>query len=306
MNRAWIALPVALIVGACASVNKPAELTQAEQVYQELAAGAAAQRVEADLLRARQAIDTAQLAVAEKFNQTYVDAAAHIALRRAQIAQANYERITAREAADSLNTARLERLVATGQQQRDSLARAQQASQEEISALRQRTDSLRRVAEEANARLNDALGQLRTLVAEITNIRETTRGLVISLSDILFDVNRATLKAGAEANVQRIAGVLQQYPDYNISVEGHTDATGSDSYNQDLSQRRAASVRQALIAGGVPEARITSKGLGESQPVATNDTPAGRQQNRRVEVIVLGAGSVANPEGTAVPDSVPR
>ncbi|HEX2779351.1 MAG TPA: OmpA family protein [Gemmatimonadaceae bacterium] len=172
-------------------------------------------------------------------------------------------------------------------------------------------DVVRRAAEEANAKLNDALTQLRSLVAEITNIRETSRGLVISLSDILFDVNQATLKAGAAQNVQKIAAILNQYPDYNISVEGHTDASGSDAYNQDLSERRAASVREALVAGGVAASRISSKGFGESQPVASNDTPSGRQQNRRVEVIVLGAGKVADAvrtgqDTTAKRDSTSR
>ena len=84
----------------------------------------------------------------------------------------------------------------------------------------------------------------------------------------------------------RLSAVLKQYPDKQIAVEGHTDATVSDSYNQKLSEDRAAAVRAALVQGGVDPGSITSKGLGETTPVATNDTPAGRQQNRRVEVII--------------------
>jgi outer membrane protein OmpA-like peptidoglycan-associated protein len=216
----------------------------------------------------------------------------------------------AMRASDSLKTARLNRLLSLTEAQRNTLAQQQQLSQSEIAALHlqnaaaeQRADSLRRVAEEANAKLNDALTQLRSLVAEITNIKETSRGLVISLSDILFDVNQATLKAGAANNVQKIAAILNQYPNYQISVEGHTDSQGSDTYNQSLSERRAAAVRMQLVAGGVAEGRITSKGFGESQPVASNDTPAGRQQNRRVEVIVLGAGKVADAIQNGAPTS---
>ena len=296
-------LPIALcaIAAACASVKRPAELSQAEQLYATLQAHGAEQRVEAEMIKTRQAIDEAIAAVNGNRAQAYADGLAHIALRQAQTADALERQTIAAHGADSLKTARLNRLLSLTEAQRNALAQQQQLSQSEIAALRQqntaaeqRADSLRRAAEEANAKLNDALTQLRSLVAEITNIKETSRGLVISLSDILFDVNKATLKPGATNNVEKIAAILNQYPNYNISVEGHTDATGSDAYNQSLSERRAASVREALVAGGVDAGRITSKGFGESQPVASNDTPAGRQQNRRVEVIVLGAGKVAD------------
>jgi outer membrane protein OmpA-like peptidoglycan-associated protein len=119
-------------------------------------------------------------------------------------------------------------------------------------------------------------------------------------------VNKATLKPGAASNVRRIAAILQQYPDKQISVEGHTDATGSDAYNQKLSEDRAASVRAELVAGGVAPGVITSKGFGKTQPVATNDTPAGRQQNRRVEVVVLGAGTIADAHEAAARDSAQK
>ena len=296
-------LPVALcaIVAACATVKRPTELTQAEQLYATLQARGADQRVEAEMIKTRQAIDEAIAAVNGNRAQAYADGLAHVALRQAQTADALERQSIAAREADSLKTARLNRLLSLTEAQRNALAQQQQLSQSEIAALRQqntaaeqRADSLRRAAEEANAKLNDALTQLRSLVAEITNIKETSRGLVISLSDILFDVNKATLKPGATANVEKISAILNQYPSYNISVEGHTDATGSDAYNQQLSERRAASVREALIAGGVSAERITSKGFGKTQPVASNDTPAGRQQNRRVEVIVLGAGKVAD------------
>lgn len=274
----------AALVAACASVPKPAALTQAEAIHQRLEAAGAEQRVEADMIRSREAISQAQTAVGNNENTGYVNGLSHIALRLAQTAEATDAAALARAATDSLTKLRLSRSLTLSEQQR--LAQQQQ-SQAEIEALRQRNA-------EANARLDSALTQLRSLVSEITSLRETDRGLVISLSDILFDVNKATLKAGAEANVRRIASILQQYPDKQISVEGHTDATGSDAYNQKLSEDRAAAVRAVLVTGGVNPAAITSKGFGKTQPVATNDTPAGRQQNRRVEVVVLGAGKVAD------------
>lgn len=306
MNRSYMLrgtalAAAALAIAACASAKKPQYLTQAEGIYTALAARGGNETVEAEMIKTRQALDSARMAIAKNRSQKYVDGVSYIALRAAQTAEAEEARRLAMRATDSLKTARLNRLLSLTEAQRSALAQQQQLSQSEIAALHvqnaaseQRADSLRRVAEEANAKLNDALTQLRSLVAEITNIKETSRGLVISLSDILFDVNQATLKAGAANNVQKIAAILNQYPNYNISVEGHTDAQGTDAYNQSLSERRAAAVLSQLVAGGVAGNRITSKGFGESQPVASNDTPAGRQQNRRVEVIVLGAGKVAD------------
>lgn len=318
LHTAMIGGLAMLTAAACASVERPDALRQAEDLYSQLQSNPAAERyAEAELMRTRLVLDSARTAFENRRNMDYVNALSYVALRQAQTARAELDRGLAQAAADSLREARLRRLLALSNAQRQQLAQQQRLSQEEIEMLRQRNllvsaeaeaqrqraDSLRRAAEEAEARLNDALMQLRTLVAEITNIRETARGLVISLSDILFDVDKATLKAGAEANIRRIAAILNQFPDYQISVEGHTDATGSDSYNQQLSERRAAAVRAALVAGGVAQSRITSGGYGESQPIATNETVAGRQQNRRVEVIVLGAGKMADVMGTPGADT---
>lgn len=327
--RRFMMLAALLATAACASVRKPAALTQAEALDQVLAEQGADRRAEAAMIRSRQALTAAQSAFATKESQEFVDGLAHVALRLAQVADAENARSLAVSATDSLKRETLARQLARSealrrqneamsaeqrqmsQAQIDSLRRLGQLSQAQIDSLQrhnamiqQQSDSLRRAAEAANEALNAALNQLRNLVTEITNLRETSRGIVISLSDILFDVNRATLKPGAEANVRRIAAILQQYPDRQIAVEGHTDATGSDAYNQTLSQDRAASVRASLIAGGVPAGQITSTGFGKTQPVATNDTPQGRQQNRRVEIIVLGAGKLADvvpPGGTTPP-----
>ena len=304
-------------VGACRSLGlgqeegppePPAELLQAQALHDSLAALRLVGDAQVLLIQSEPAIDSAEAAVQRRADPSYIEAASHLALRTVQLADLTHRLVILEREIDSLRTERLQRLLAMSEAEKRALEEQRQLSQQEIQALQQQrtaaqleADSLRRVAEEAHARLNQALEQLRGLIVEITNIRETQRGLVISLSDILFDVDRASLKPGAEANISRISAVLNQYPDYGISVEGHTDATGSESYNQTLSERRAAAVRQALVAGGVDSTRITSVGYGKSQPIASNDTPAGRQQNRRVEVIVLGAGTVAD----ALPDSTP-
>ena len=291
----------ALVLTGCASTRPSGELAQARTLHQTLVSSGADRRVEADMLRTNTAIAEAEAAFSTRKHQEDVDALGHIALRLAQTAEANNARLLADRAADSLRTTRLQRLLTLSEAQRADLETKRQLSEQEVQALRernllveQRADSLRRAAEEANRRLNEAVTQLRSLVAEITNLQQTQRGLVISLSDILFDVGKSTLKPGSQASIQRIAVVLTQYPQHQILVEGHTDATGGDAFNLQLSRDRASSVRTALVAGGVEAARITAEGFGESRPVASNDNAAGRQQNRRVEIVIVGAGTVAD------------
>lgn len=290
-----------IFVAACAPAVKPLALRDAEAIYTLLVSNGAERRVEGPVIRMREAIKQAQEAFTQNRDSRYQEGLANIARRYALAAEAENQRVIAEEATDSLTKARLQRLVTLSEAQRAEMMRAQQLSQSEIDSLRarnmlvsQQADSLRRVAEAANARLSEALTQLRSLVSEISNLRETSRGLVISLSDILFETGKSQMKPGAESNVRQIAAILNQYPDFKISVEGHTDSQGSDALNNRLSNERAASVRNALVAGGTDAGRITSTGFGEGQPVADNSTAAGRQQNRRVEVIVLGAGTVAD------------
>ena len=128
-----------------------------------------------------------------------------------------------------------------------------------------------------------------SLRAEIADLeaKQTARGLVITLdTDVLFDVDRSELKPGAMTELQRLADALNSDPTRKLRIEGHADSTGSEAHNLDLSKRRADAVGSALIQDGVAPNRITTQGFGASMPVATNDTQAGRQQNRRVEIIV--------------------
>jgi outer membrane protein OmpA-like peptidoglycan-associated protein len=122
----------------------------------------------------------------------------------------------------------------------------------------------------------------------ILETRETARGLIVNLSDVLFDTGRATLKPGAREKLAKIAGIVLAHPGLQMEVEGHADSVGGESYNQLLSEHRADSVRTFLIAQGVQPAAVATAGFGESRPVASNSTAAGRQLNRRVELIVSG------------------
>jgi len=294
MTCTLVIASIAIVMTACATTQKPATLTQAESLYQTLLTQGADRRVEGDMIRARAALDTAQTAVAQAQGQEYVNGMSDVALRTAQTAQEDDQRTQAQRSADSLHEAWLQKRLAIAQTQQQNL-------QKENATVTARADSLRKAAEAANEQLGQAMGQLQSLVTEITNLKETSRGLVVSLSDVLFDVGKATLKEGAVANVRKISAVLKQYPNHQISVEGYTDSQGSDAFNQKLSEDRAGSVKQALIEGGVDPVLISSKGLGKASPVASNETAEGRQANRRVEIVVEGAGTLGdtmNPTGT--------
>jgi outer membrane protein OmpA-like peptidoglycan-associated protein len=141
------------------------------------------------------------------------------------------------------------------------------------------------VAREATADVREENAELQRQI-DALQARPTDRGLVLTLGDVLFESGRAELKPGAASNLGQLVAFLEKYPSRTVAIEGHTDSVGGDDYNLGLSQRRADSVRSHLVSRGVDAARITSMGAGESTPVADNDTAAGRQQNRRVEVII--------------------
>lgn len=142
-------------------------------------------------------------------------------------------------------------------------------------------DARTREAQEARQRAHK-------LEQELANIKQqqTERGTIFTLGDALFSTNKADLKPGAQASFDRLARLMNESPNRKIVVEGHTDSTGSDEYNMTLSQQRADAVKSYLVAQGVAADRISSVGKGKGFPVATNDTASGRQQNRRVEVII--------------------
>ena len=135
---------------------------------------------------------------------------------------------------------------------------------------------------------NELRARLRDQLNVILETRESARGLVVNLSDVLFDTGKADLKPGAREKLSRLSGVLLSHPGLHVEVEGHADSVGATDFNQTLSESRAASVRDYLVRGGIAPNTVGTAGFGERQPVASNDTAAGKQQNRRVELIVSG------------------
>ena len=122
----------------------------------------------------------------------------------------------------------------------------------------------------------------------ILQTRDTARGLIVNMSDVLFDTGKYTLRPLAREKLANVAGIVAGHPGLKLDVEGHTDSVGGDEYNQKLSEQRAGSVRDYLLSQGLKSDILTAKGFGETIPVASNDTAAGRQQNRRVELVVSG------------------
>src|SRR4029079_2281573 len=133
----------------------------------------------------------------------------------------------------------------------------------------QEADRLRQNAENEKTALRERLRQQLNMILET---RENARGLIVNISDVLFDFNKYTLKPGAREKMAKVSGILLAYPGLRLQLEGHTDSIGTDEYNMQLSQRRADTVREYLISQGVQPANVTAVGLGKADPVASNDT----------------------------------
>jgi outer membrane protein OmpA-like peptidoglycan-associated protein len=195
--------------------------------------------------------------------------------------QGDANRLAARtqEANNARDAATMARADAT--QARDEANSAQMAAQR----ARSDADAARAATAASTAAAEVNRQELAEQIA-LLQARATDRGLVLTLGDVLFATGSANLKPGAIGNLDRLVTFLNKYPDRTAVIEGHTDSMGSDVYNQDLSLRRADSVRGYIASNGVSSTRLTSVGKGESEPVASNDSAAGRQQNRRVEIVI--------------------
>jgi outer membrane protein OmpA-like peptidoglycan-associated protein len=165
---------------------------------------------------------------------------------------------------------------------------AQQASQQAEQA-RAAQLAAEQSAQQASQQAEQVRERLKAQLNAVLQTTETARGLIVNMSDVLFDFNKYSLKPVAREKLAKVSGILLAYPDLKLQVEGYTDNIGSDEYNQKLSEQRAGSVRDYLVAQGVTDANVTATGYGKNSPVADNATNAGRAQNRRVELVVSGA-----------------
>ena len=261
---------VALALGACASAPQPnaALETARAQVSAASADPNVAQYDALDLQAARQDLAAAEAANNNR-DEPQTDQMAYIAAQTARVAQ--------QRAAAKADDAR----IAQGTAERDRI-QAQARSREANVAVAQR---------------NAALEQSAQLQAEVEALKakQTDRGLVLTLGDVLFDTGRASLSPGAAAKLDRLAQFLSEHPDRRVQIEGFTDSVGGDAYNLDLSERRAEAVKAALTMRGIDPSRIATEGYGKAYPVASNGDSGGRQLNRRVEVVIGNANTPIAP-----------
>lgn len=286
------------------------QLMQAESAYRQkqnkaaveaLAKEATETAEEARLMAVKQkAEDDAQAAAAAREAKARADAEAE-ARRRAEAEAARVEAEKARmealrmkqeaeqaaqEAARQKAEAEKARAEAIAEQQKlaEEKDKAQQAAQQS-ELLRQQAEKEKQQAEyekqELRARL---LQQLNSILAT----RDSARGLVANMSDVLFRSGSFELAPGARERLAKVSGIVLAYPSLHVTIEGHTDSIGTDEYNQQLSERRAEAVRDYFIQQGINSANVEAHGYGKNEPIASNDTPEGRQQNRRVELILSG------------------
>ena len=151
----------------------------------------------------------------------------------------------------------------------------------------------------AEARQAEAMNKLNELQSKLIQVTKDARGIILSMSDILFDVNKASLKADLKTSLAKVAGILSVYQQFNVSIEGNTDNTGSEEHNMKLSQQRADNVMKFLVDQGIDAGRLTAKGLGMSMPIADNKTKEGRQKNRRVDLVIQDKALQQNVEPAA-------
>lgn len=266
----------ALLATACSTTPETIEaLEDARSAVQQLERNPNTDTyARGELENAESALQMAEKARKNNEDLSIINHHAYTAERYAEIALARIGEQTALEEIEDAEATR-SKVVAKAREQEARQAKmvAEQRSQE---------------AAEARMQADMAMAAAEEMQRELSNLKaeQTDRGIVLTLGDVLFDTDSANLKPGATQTVDRLAQFLNKHPNRDLLIEGHTDSRGSDEYNQQLSKQRADAVRTALVNAGVASERLETRGLGEQYPVASNDSAAGRQENRRVDIIV--------------------
>ncbi len=236
----------------------------------------------------------------------------------AQAAQAQAAQSQAQSDEDARRRAQAEQAQAQAELAQAQARLQQQQAEAQAAAAQQAAEDAQRQKEEAERQRQEAIQQKEQMRArllaqlnQVLQTRDTARGLIVSMPDVLFDFNKYTLKPEARERLAKISGIVLAYPDLKLQIEGYTDSIGGDDYNQTLSEKRAEAVRDYIVTSGVSMNNVVAQGMGKADPVADNSTSAGRKLNRRVEMVVSGdvIGSQLTPgansdagAGTAPPN----
>lgn len=272
------AIATAMLMAGCASAPKNiAELDQAHSNVEALAADPLVQQAASEeLSNARKSLEAADIALKKGKREEVL----HYSYLASQQAQTGQERISEERAKQEVAKGEAERNRVLLESRTREAEAAKAAAEEQARTAQAQAQQAEAARQEAEA----AQRQLAELQA-----KQTDRGMVLTLGDVLFDTNKSVLKPGADSIIDRVAAFLKDNEGTKVIVEGHTDSRGSDEYNQQLSERRAQSVADALAFRGIDRSRVEAVGRGKALPVASNDTAAGQQQNRRVELVFSDA-----------------
>jgi outer membrane protein OmpA-like peptidoglycan-associated protein len=267
-TKLWTAISAALLASACASMPQPNAALESARNTVNLAEADpnVAKYAAVDLDAAKKQLQIAD-AAALRHDDAAIAQPAYLAAQTARLAEL---RATAK--ADDAR-------VAAGQAQRDQI---------QLAARTRDVDTAVTARDQASAARDAASAESVRLQAQLDALKAkpTPRGLVLTLSDVLFDTGKADLNSGGERKLDQLVQFLTEYPDRRVQIDGFTDSVGTESYNLDLSQRRAQALQSALQRRGIDPARITSQGYGKQFPVASNADSGGRQLNRRVEIVI--------------------
>ncbi len=267
----------------------PLAIQEARNAMQ-IAKAAGAEHYAADSLqKASQLLQQAEEALAHKSDKKQLEMAAREAVQTAEDARAIAAKRTEDEIVAKERQAAADREARAKTQAEEAEKAKLEAQLATERAAREKAEAeAARLAAQAQQQAAQADAQLLSQLSAILQTQDSARGLIVNMSDVLFDTGSYTLKAGAREKLAKISGILLAHPGLTMQVEGHTDSLGSDDFNQQLSERRSGMVRDFLVDQGVAASTISARGFGKTQPVASNDTVEGRQRNRRVELVVNG------------------
>ena len=305
-----LSLLTAAVLSGCSSMPESPTLDEAQSRYNSAQANPQVSTLAPLELRdAGDALARARAAQSNREDARVVDNLAYVAKQKVAIAQETATRKNAEakvaDAADERRKVQLQARTVEADQAKQQAALAQQSAEEKSAALAAanaaseqdkirlaaaaaETEAAQRQAANAQASAAQDQARLQELQAQMDDLqaKKTERGMVITLGDVLFDSGKAQLKSGGLRNVQKLGAFLNKYPQRKVQIEGFTDSVGNENFNQELSEQRANVVRAALLDRGITSDRASTRGYGESLPVASNDNKAGRQLNRRVEIVL--------------------